>query len=215
MAESVKYRRYRLDMMSPWDLGGASQTEWSVKFSVSGAGPQAAGELEATALDLWYPISRTTLPGTFLAAWSYYDPGSKVSSGGATYPSSTHVGDGGAYTTTNLPQQLEVCLVARCPVGKNSRGKEVYLRKWIHNTCAATGNPNAHNPITNAASILAKWTSGSGPSLVVPVSPTTGAQGGPWSFESHLYTHQLRRGNKAKKPPAIATNSIDIPPIAA
>lgn len=215
MAESVKYRRYRLDMFSPWDLGGVSQTEWSVKFSVSGAGPQAPADLEATALDLWYPISRCTLPGTYLVGWSYYDPGSKVSSGGATYTSSTHVGDGGAYTSITLPQQLEVCLVARCPVGKNSRGKEVYLRKWIHNTCAATGNPNSHNPIASASSILTKWNTGAGPSAVVPVSPTTGVQGGPWSFESHLYTHQLRRGPKRKTLPGGSTNSIDIPPIAA
>jgi len=215
VADSVKYRLYRLDMVSPWNFPGATTHEWSVKFSVSGNGPQPAGEQEATALDLWYPISRTTLPGTYLAGWSYYDPGAKVASGGATYTSAQHVGDGGAYTSTTLIQQLEVCLVARCPVGKSSRGKTVYLRKWIHNTVCATGDPNSHNPIVNATSILSKWATGCGPSLLVPVSPTTGVQGGPWTFEQHLFTHQLRKGPKARKPPAASTNSIEIPPIAA
>jgi hypothetical protein len=204
-----------LGMQSPWTLPGQTVHNWSVKFSLSGATAIAAADREATALDLWTPIQMLTLPSTSLMRWAYYMSGTNVSTDSKVYAVGLHHGSGDTtYNPITQAQQLEVCVVARCPVGKNSKGRQVYLRKWIHNVCAiSSSNPNDRaNTTPTVATILAKWNTGSGPNLNVPVDPTGGAQGGPWGLETHLFTHQLRRGPRSKLPPA-STNSIEIPPV--
>jgi hypothetical protein len=104
--------------------------------------------------------------------------------------------------------QLEVAIVCRCPVGKNIKGKQVYLRKWCHNVAPSDTDPNAHAPLANTAAILEPFVTGSGPNNLVPVDPTGGAAGGPWTIEPHLFTHQVRRGPKRKKAPVAGGVSI-------
>lgn len=160
----------------------------------------AFAEAEQTALDLWQPIAGMTSPQTSLIGWSYYEAGSKVASSGTSYAPSTHVGTHLAYDQANAaPQQLEVCILAVAPCGKNSRGKQVYLRKWIHNVLADKTDPNTHCALLNATNLLDAWNQGSGPHKLVPCDPTGGATGGPWAIQTHLYTHQLRRGPKRRK----------------
>jgi hypothetical protein len=99
-------------------------------------------------------------------------------------------------------------MVARAPLAKkNSRGKTVYLRKWFHAIAASGTNPNAHCPLTDAALLLEPFNTGAGPLNLIPVDPTDGTSG-QWSFETHLFTHQVRRGTKKKAP--AASNLFDI-----
>jgi hypothetical protein len=193
-----------LRFSSPWNLGTETSHIWSVGFSLSGAAPIPDASIETTALDLFEPIRQISGASGFsyLAGWSYYHSGSTVAYASATYTSTqhqcTHIG---VSASGAFPQQLEVCVLARCPVGKSIKGREVYLRKWIHDVFSAPSDANSSATVINPTTTLAKWNTGSGPNLNVPVDPTGGAQGGPWVLEHHLFTHQLRRGAKRKSIP--------------
>ena len=193
-------------MQSPWNLPGQTVHVWHNKFNLSGTVAFSQADGEATALDLWQPIASLCSAGTSLIGWSYYAPGATVSSLGATYTAGTHAGTRAAYGTPGALAscQLEVCALCRAPVGRNTRGKEVYLRKWVHDVAAESADPNTIGQLVNPATVLGKWNTGSGPHNVVPVDPTGGAQGGPWTVETHLFTHPLRRGprRKAAKAPS-------------
>jgi hypothetical protein len=65
---------------------------------------------------------------------------------------------------------------------------------------------NAHG-ILNYPQPLHEWNAGAGPRLLVPCDPTDGTIGGPWVIESHLFTHQVRRGVKRKA----ATKTVYVP----
>ncbi len=187
-------------MESPWNLPGVTKHRWHCKFSVSGTIAMNAADAEATALDLWGPIRRFTEPHTSLVEWAYYQSGHTSADLTGSYAAGTHAGDRSNYTTgTGHQQQLEVCILARCPVGKNTRGKQVYLRKWIHDVESDIADANAIMSNTGSPACLLEWIHGAGPHDVVPVDPTDGTQGGPWTVETHLYTHQLRRGPRRRK----------------
>jgi hypothetical protein len=206
MASSI-FQRVVLTMESNWNIGSELTHLWRNSFHLSGTIDHTQADAELLALDLFAPIKRLTMTAS-LVAWDYYPRSSSVSSASASYAVGTHKGDGSGYngTATALPQQLEVCVLARCPVGKNTRGKEVYLRKWIHNVLASAADPNTVETLNAPSVVCAEWDTGAGPHDCVPVDPTSGAQGGPWQLESHLYTHQLRRGSKRKA--AAATGGI-------
>jgi hypothetical protein len=200
MADSVKFQRFILKMQSPWNLPGQTEHIWHNKFSVSGSISMTQEDAEATALDLWQPIAGLTSSKTSLVGFSYYESGNKVATYAVPYAAGTHNGTLGGYTTNADPGcQLEVCALARNPVGVNSLGKEVYLRKWIHDVLSTPSDPNALAPRTNDSLLLSQWNHGSGPHAVVPIDPTSGDQGPGWQLETHLYTHQLRRGPRRKK----------------
>jgi hypothetical protein len=195
---STTYQRIRLDLQSPWNLGTETTENWSLFFHLSGNTALTQGDAELTALDLWAPVRMLTRTTTSLIQYSYYAMGSRAATWFKTYPPGTHPGDESGYTgTTNLPQQLEVCVVARCPIGKNALGRPNYLRKHIH-CCLGSGDGNSIGANSGATTILNKWNTGSGPHLLVPVSPGSGVQGGPWTLETHLFTRQLRKGQKRK-----------------
>jgi hypothetical protein len=198
-------------MSSPWNLGTETHHVWHNKFSLSGSIAMNPTEAEATALDLWQPIAALTSVQTSLVGWSYYLPGKTVSEFGLTYDQGVHAGTGNAYALPVGPvQQLEVCVLAIAPCGRNTRGKQVFLRKWVHDVRSGTDTPNTISTEADPTATLAKWNHGSGPHSVVPVDPTGGAAGGPWTLQQHLYTHQLRRGPKRKRAAASATDLLDI-----
>lgn len=199
------YQYVTLDIESPWNLAGASTHTWHCTFNLSGTINHSQTEAEALALDLFGPIKALSHPGS-LIGWSYCPQGSTVSTASATYPPGTHGCDGSGYVSlgSGTPQQLEVSALCRCYVDKNVRGKPVYLRKWIHGVLASTSDPNALAGRTDDSVILTNWNHGAGPHACVPVDPTGGQQGTGWTIESHLYTHQLRKGRK--KPKAKASN---------
>jgi hypothetical protein len=201
MTDVVTYQRIVLKFQHAWNIGTETTKDWSVKFSLSGAVTMNDADAEATAIDLAQPIKQLTLASTSLIGFDYYPAGSHVATSFKAYTPGVHPGDGSAYSQSNTQlQQLEVCAVARCPVGKNNKGKPVFLRKFIHGVVSSAGDANALNPRTSDAATLTPWNQGSGPNRLVPVRPMTGAQGSGWVMESHLYTHQMRRGAKRKKP---------------
>jgi hypothetical protein len=211
LADSVTYQRIVLDMQSPWNLGTETNHVWHNKFSLSGSIAMNPTEAEATAIDLWQPLASLCSLQTSLVGWSYYLPGKSVSEFGLTYDAGVHVGTRNAYDIPIGPvMQLEVCALAIAPCGRNSRGKQVYLRKWIHDVTSGTDQPNSLGHIPDPTTVLTKWNHGSGPHSVVPVDPTGGAAGGPWTLQNHLYTHQLRRGPKRKRAATSTTNLLDI-----
>lgn len=200
MAESKTYQRIVLKMRSPWNLPGETVHDWHCKFSLSGTITMTEADAQATALDLFDPIARLSLTGTSLVGYAYYAAEQSAASFSATFPDGTHGAAGSGYVDLlGNKQQLEVCALCRCPVGRNTRGKEVYLRKWVHGVQASATDPNSLAPLSLAAQDVDKWNTGSGPHKVVPIDPTGGAQGGPWTIETHLFTHQLRRGPRRKK----------------
>jgi hypothetical protein len=208
MAAPVRYQRIVLRTESPWNYLGATTHVWSNKFNLSGDVALAANEMEPTALALWNPIKRLISADSSLVGWTYYPQGSHVKTGEATYPAGQHRGDASAYTDpTNVQNrsQLEVAVLVEGAVGKNSRGKQVYLRKWIHDVKFLAGDPNTIDAFGMAPSaILAEWLTGAGPKSLVPCDPTDGMIPPTWVMEQHLFTHQLRRGVKRKK--TAATN---------
>jgi hypothetical protein len=198
MAESVRYQRMRLNFQSPWNLAHEVVKEWSVKFSLSGATNIAEADCPVTALDLATPVLYLVSPNTSLISWEHYPIGSATHDYAGGWQEGTHIGNGGAWEQAEVRQQLEVCVLAECEVGVSSKGRPTYLRKWIHDVYADPADPNAiPNPV-DGPTVFDKWDHGSGPHNSVPVSPTTGQQGKGWQAETHLFTHQLRRGPKRK-----------------
>src|SRR5437764_5588075 len=182
---ATSYQRFTLTMNAPWNLAGQTDHDWSVKFHLSGSTPLTIANMEPTVLDLFEPIKKLCDPRSHLARWSYYPQGSTVSSYGMTYTAGQHPCDLSGFVQPSETQQLEVCILCECPVGLNSRGKRVYLRKWLHGVHSAVSVGNTP-PTAAAGDPLAKWKAGSGRRLLVPVDPTDGTQGGPWSYKPHL-----------------------------
>lgn len=197
MSDPTTYQRITLKLASPFAKYGETQHQWSVKFSLSGTNLTNFSDAEATALALWHPIRDITNGGTSLIGWLHYAPGSDVNGMQASYPYGEYPGTAAAYTGTVEPQQLEVVCLARCPVGVNTKGRAKYLFKHIHDVNqGATQGVLA--TLGSASATLTPWNDGAGPESLVPVDPTTGVSGGPWTFHTALYTRQLRRGQKAK-----------------
>jgi hypothetical protein len=211
MAASVRYQRIRLTLNSPWNQDGKTSEDWSVMFSLSGATDLLPNEQEPTALDLFDPMKQLCTTNTYLKHWSFYPIQGHAASGFKDYLPSDHPCTHSAFATTTELQQLEVCALAECPVGKSATGKPKYLRKWIHNL-KSDGTGNAISPFNTGvtiATILAKWNTGCGPRSLVPVSPTDGTQGGPWTLRTQLHVHQLRKGVKRKA--AVKTVYVPVP----
>lgn len=199
MPDSNQFHRFVLTMQSPWNLPGQTVHNWHNKFSVSGSINMNDADAEATALDLWKPIRDLTTNKTSLIGWSFYLSGSNVAATVMTYAAGVHTGTLGGYSSNSAPgNQLEVCILARSAVGKNTLGKPVYLRKWIHDVLQNVGDPNSHEPLISEAGTLTPWNAGAGPHQVVPIDPTSGDAGSGWHLEQHLFTHQLRRGPRRK-----------------
>lgn len=210
MATSVRYQRMRLILNSPWNQDGKTSEDWGVTFSLSGASNLLANEMEPTALDLWDPFKQLCATVTYLKGWRFYPIEGHSATGLQDYTSAQHPCTASAFAAaSSYKQQLEVCFLAHCSIGKSATGKPVYLRKWMHSAVAdTTGNtiPLFQGGVTQAT-IFAKWNTGSGPRSLVPVSPTLGTQGGPWALETQLHTHQLRKGPKRKK----TTTTVYVP----
>jgi len=205
----LQYNRLRLNQEVPWNLGSKTVEIYSNMFVLSGAAPLPdLATAEATALDLWEPIRQLSMGGNQLIGWSYYAPNSHAATWVKTYPASTHVADGSAYTgaPTQL-QQREVCILCEGPTDKNSRGKQVYLRKFIHSVPSDTSG-NSHATLA-ATDPLLKWKNGSGPNLLVPIDTDSGQQASTWLIKTHLYTRQFRKGKKRK--PVVKTEYVPVP----
>jgi len=205
---ALSYNRIRLNMVCPWNLYGETLSTYSHMFVLSGAAPiPDAAASEATALDLFFPISKLSNVGAHLVSYSYYPPNAHPARDHKVY-TTEHPCDGSAFSPNNnlQQQQAEVCILAEGPTDKNSRGKQVYLRKWIH-WVSSDGNGNAH-PALTLATVLDKWKNGSGPSLLVPIDSDSGVQASTWTLNQHLFTRQFRKGKKRKV--AVAAKGLPI-----
>lgn len=196
LADPTTYSRITLKLTTPFTKYAEEAHIWSVKFSLSGAALTTSAEAEAVALDLWTPIQKLTSGATNLLSWLYYAPGSAVNDFNMTYTPGTHTGTWGAYSGGSVPAQLEVCAMLRCPVGVNSLGRTKYLFKHIHDCALSSSTAGDLGTITDPSAVLEQYNSGAGSELLVPVDPTTGVSGGPWSIHTAAYTRQLRRGQK-------------------
>lgn len=207
----LSYQRIRLILNSPWNQDGKTSESWGVTFCLSGGTNLLANEMEPTALDLFDPFKQLCQVGTYLQGWRFYPIQGHSSTGLMDYTSSQHPCTHSAFSTTAEHQQLEVCYLAECPVGKSASGKPKFLRKWIHDSDSnGTGNTKkAYAAGVTDATVLAKWNTGSGPRLLVPVAPSDGTQGGPWAIRPQLHTHQLRKGIKRK--PKTTTVYVPVP----
>lgn len=204
-----QFQEFVLTFQSPWNLAGKTDHRWSQSFYVSGTIEHSAADAEAAALMLASPALLLASNRTSLVQFNYYPAHSLVSTVVKIYAPGDHPGTAGAYDVApQAAQQLEVAAVAHCPIGKNTRGKEIYLRKYFHDVVAHATDPNSLSPLVDAATLLAPFNTGSGPHSVVPCSPVSGATGGPWTMESHVFTHQLRKGKKKKKVPAPLLSSV-------
>ena len=204
---AISYNRIRLNLVCPWNLYGVTQSTYSHMFVLSGAAPlpdQAASE--ATALDCFFPISQLSNSGAELASYSYYPPNAHAARDHVAYAAGTHPCHGTAFGTPNQQQQqAEVCILCEGPTDKNSRGKQVYLRKWIH-WVSSDGNGNTH-PALVLTTVLDKWKNGCGPNLLVPIDSDSGTQASTWTINPHLFTRQFRKGKKRK----VTTKDIFVP----
>jgi len=202
-----QFQEFVLIFESPWNLGSLTTHKWTQSFYVTGTVNHNDADAEAAGLALASPALALAQPHTSLVGLVYYPSQSTVSTTNKTYAPGTHKGTGSAYTLIGAVQQLEVAAVAHAPVGKNSRGKTIYLRKYFHDVATFSGDPNNMTAdIADPVALLSVFNTGAGPHNVVPVSPT-GRGPGHWVLESHAFTHQLRKGHKKK--PATTGSLID------
>lgn len=207
------FQEFKLTFQSPWNLSADTTKRWSHSIYVTGTITHSDAEAEAAALDLAKPALALASSKTSLVEFSYYPSGQLVSQTVKIYTPGAHPGTRSAYGTTlgDLDQQLEVAAVAHCPIGKNTRGKEIYLRRYFHDVLALSSDVNALAPLADPSHLLDPYNVGSGPHAVTPCSPTSGHAGtGPWVIETHLFTHQLRRGKKKKKAQSLINELIDL-----
>jgi len=198
-----QFQEIVLTFESPWNLAGKVTHNWSQSFYVSGTITHDDAAAEAAGLALAGPALGLASAQTSLVKITYYPSQSLVSTTNKLYAPGTHPGTAGLYNGIGNPQQLEVACVAHAPIGKNTRGKTIYLRKYFHDVLSEATDPNALKQLTAPATALDVFKNGAGPHGVVPVSPTSGKDGGDlWTLETHLFTHQLRKGKKKKKPGA-------------
>jgi hypothetical protein len=197
-----QFQEFVLKFQSKWNLAGKTSEDWSQSFYVSGTINHNDADAETAALALAAPALALATTGTSLVGFAYYPSQSQVSTTNKTYTPGTHAGTQSAYSASpTLIQQLEVAAVAHAPIGKSTRGKTIYLRKYFHDVAASASDINALDGLTSASTLLGVFNNGAGPHAVVPVSPTSG-KNGPWTMETHLFTHQLRKGKKRKQPAA-------------
>jgi hypothetical protein len=208
----TQFQEFVLTFESPWNLAGKTTHNWHQSFYVSGTINHSDVDAEAAGLALAKPALDVASAATSLIGITYYPSGSIVSTTNKIYTPGTHPGTAVGYLNSPVDhQQLEVCIVAHAPIAKNSKGKEVYLRKYFHDVAAADGDNNAHQSLTPAWTALTPFNTGAGPHSVVPCSATTG-KSGPWTVETHLFTHQLRKGKKKKISKAAAASFLDVIP---
>jgi hypothetical protein len=208
----TQFQEFVLTFQSPWNLAGKTSHNWHQSFYVSGTINHTDADAETAGLALAKPALDLASAQTSLIGITYYPSQSIVSTTNKVYAVGTHPGTAAAYLNSPVDhQQLEVCVVAHAPIAKNSKGKEVYLRKYFHDVAAADADNNAHQTLTPAFTALTPFNTGSGPHSVVPCSATTG-KSGPWTVETHLFTHQLRKGKKRKLSKAAAASLLDIIP---
>lgn len=197
------FQEFVLTFTSPWNLAAKTSEEWSQSFYVTGTQTHSDTDAEAAGLALAGPALALASPRTSLTKITYYPSQSLVSTFNKVYTPGSHPGTASYIATEDLcEQQLEVTAVAHCPIGTNTRGKEIYLRKYFHDVSTKTGDPNTVGDLITPATVLAPFNTGAGPHLVRPCSPSSGAAGASWVFEPHAYTHQLRKGKKRKAPTA-------------
>lgn len=204
-----QFQEFVLVFESPWNLGSATTHKWSHGIYVTGTIDHTDAEAEAAALDLASVTLQLAQSHTSLVQAKYYKSGSLVSTWEKIYAPGTHAGTAAAYAdiSGSKPQQLEVAAVAHCPIGINTKGKEIYLRRYFHDVLAAS-DPNSLAALAGVDP-LTIYNTGAGPHKVTPCSPTSGHAGtGPWVMEHHLFTHQLRR-KKKKKPSANLINQLE------
>jgi len=196
---NAAFQAFVLTFESPWNLAGKTTELWSQVFYVSGTITHNDADAEAAALALAQPALSLANPTSHLLKIAYYPSGSLVSTVNKTYAPGQHPGTGTAYTSGN-PQQAEVTIVAHGQLpDKNSRGKPVYLRKYFHAVSTSQTDPNALPPLSvPVTTLLAPYITGAGPHAVVPVSPHTGQPAATWTLETHVFTHQFRKGKKKK-----------------
>jgi hypothetical protein len=194
------FQQFTLIFQSPWNLAGVTNHRWSHAIYVSGTISHSDADAEAAALALAQPALNLASSGTSLVEWKYYPSGSTVAASTKTYAPGINPGTGQGYTNVGDPRcQLEVAAIAHGDTGrKNNRGKDIFLRHYFHDVCSMPTDPNTLGTLKTG--LLDTWIHGAGPHAVVPVSPSTGVPAQTWAFESHLYTHQLRKGKKKKKP---------------
>jgi hypothetical protein len=199
-----QFQGFVLTFQSPWNLAGMTTHNWSQSMYVSGTIDHNDAEAEAAGLALAAPALALASSKTSLIGIKYYKSQSLVSTTNKEYAPGTHPGTASAYNalTEGAEQQLEVAAVAHGAIGKNSKGKTVYLRKYFHDVAAGPSDPNALAQLTDATALLHPFIVGAGPHAVVPVSPAHGTPAPVWTMEAHLFTHQLRKGKKKKKPSA-------------
>lgn len=196
MPEPTTYHRMALKMTTPFAKEGGAQQEWESKFALTGTVPLTQADAEATALDLWQPIQKTTSPATSLIGWTYWPAGSTVNTMSNGYSIGTHVGNNQYYLTpsTKSPNQLEVVALCRAHVGVNTKGRPIYLYKHIHDVLSDSAGHLAP-PLGSFGDFLAKWNTGSGPNNLLPCAPASGGTG-TFSVAAGLFTRQMRRGSK-------------------
>lgn len=193
-----QYNFIRLNLECPWNLYGQTVATYSNNFVLSGAAPLADADAEPTALDLFEPIRKLASSGAYLASFSYYHPNVGTAAVHKTYTPSQHPCDASAWNQPYEQSQAEVCILAEGPTDKNTRGKQVYLRKFIHHVPHAVGDGNSIPASAVAGDPLAKWKNGAGPNLLVPIDADSGMQASSWTYHTHLYTRQFRKGKKRK-----------------
>lgn len=194
---------------------GAAHT-WVNRYVMSGAQPSAADALTViTALkqieDKLHPaaapgagvgfVTGRAYPsgkGTFFAI-QYYNPSlAPATANGFQGPSGT----GGAWTWAPT---LETCLLVETPItGLNSRGKPIYLRKYIRGWNSGGVEDHASDGVLNTDAtavnaLVAPWTAGMGSSNWVVIANSGAQASAAPSAHGFLVAHQIPRGKKKPK----------------
>lgn len=194
--QPVKYNTLILKYGVPWK--GAVHTT-SLKTTFSGQPIADEADAAATALDLAGVFTTFQKPGIQWLDWIYYAPGATVATFAASFTKQPN-NQGDAYQSgpINQPAAGEMAVMLYAPVGRSSKGKTTYLRKFVHGVPVGAGEGDVTPAVAMQNTGLSLLSQGFGTANFVTVSPTTGAQSGAWAVANYYHSRQFRRGQKRK-----------------
>lgn len=192
---------FRLEFTSPWNKLGETDQVWSVKFHTSGDGMSSQAEADTHAAALADLILGTVSPATSFTRYIHYPVNSNVNDYLNDYEIGANPGTTTAYDAPPTAfQQLEVCHLWRCAAGKNTKGREKYLFKYIHGAVASGDTlALAQAPFPYVSGYLTPLHTGVGPNDLVATLPDGTIPTASWELADRLYTRQLRRGTPVPK----------------
>jgi hypothetical protein len=189
---------------SQWNKYEDTYKDWSVKFHFSGDAITGSTAIAAFVHPFLTGFAGLMNSAAYIKQALYYPPGEDVNTWQESYISTNYPGTLAGWSSSEsleASSQLEVCHLLVCPEKISSKGKQVYLRKFLHVGTAAEGSGSSprQDPLalsTSGAAFVATWETGVSSTTNRVTGPSAVNPSGTWSVRPYLVTRQLRKTPK-------------------